>query len=296
MRIVEIGHTGVGKTSYMSAMYGALQNKIEGFSLRASEHGDHTRLLNLAQAIQQGQYPAPTDQRNEYKFYLQYEGQDIFPFSWADYRGGAIRDNQNNEDTKLLLQDLRSADGVLMFCDSQALVRRDSQVNQIRRMIALINNTLPKLDHPIALAVVLTKTDLLDEIDESILEPFKGLIEAIEASNSIDGGIIPVACGMKSKNLEVPVLFALHIGVKLKVERLNKEIMQHQRMAQYHGEQTNGFRGVFLEIWDTLRGNETNRQKAKQRSEQARKKLQEIKPIIEPSNTLSTYLQQFGSR
>ena len=354
MRIVEIGHTGVGKTTYMAAMYGALQKGIGGFSLRATNPIDHTRLIKLSRHVRRGIYPTPTDQRSEYNFYLQYQGKDVFNFCWADYRGGAIRETQDSDQARLLLRDLKQANGVLMFCDSQALARKNNRSNQIGRMIALISNALQKLDHPLAIAVILTKIDLVDAstlkqmisqyyaelsvfcvgkdlysphnllniwtigenplflefqkifnfskgssksssdkkpvLDESTLEPFRGLFEAIEASNSITGGIIPVACGIKSINVELPVLFALQIGVSVLVERLRKEMKEYQEMAEYYERQTYGIGGVLRELWDEFQGNETFRQKAQARYQKAQEKYQEIEPIIEPVEALNRYL------
>ncbi len=81
MRIVEIGHTGVGKTTYMATLYGIQQEGIEGFSLKAQNSSDHERLIELAKNISQGIYPSATDQRREYNFYLQYENKNIFSFT-----------------------------------------------------------------------------------------------------------------------------------------------------------------------------------------------------------------------
>ncbi|MEC4818425.1 MAG: hypothetical protein SAK29_34915 [Scytonema sp. PMC 1069.18] len=293
LRIVEVGHTGVGKTTYMASMYGALQNKIEGFSLRAIDRSDHSRLLKIATAIQQGKYPSPTDQRSEYNFYLQYQGKDIFRFCWADYRGGAIRETQDSEQARLLLQDLREADGVLMFCDCQALARRDRRTNQIGRMISLMNNALQNLERPLALGVVLTKTDLVEEVkglEEIILEPFQGLFQAIDANDKIAATIIPVACGTELLNVEIPVLFALLVGVNTQVARLSKEMDEHKKMAEYYESQTHGIGGFLREAWDELVGNTTYREMAQSRYAQVQSKYKELEPIIEPVKALNKYL------
>jgi len=274
-------------------MYAGLQKGIEGFSLKAIDHSDHTRLLNLARAIQQGKYPVPTDQRREYNFYLQYQGKDIFPFCWADYRGGAIRETQDSEQARLLLQDLREADGVLMFCDCQALARRERRTNQIGRMISLMNNALQNLERPLALGVVLTKTDLVEEVEgleEIILEPFQGLFQAINANNMVASTIIPVACGTELLNVEIPVLFALIGGVNAQVARLSEEMDEHQKMAEYYESQTYGIRGFLREAWDELLGNTTYSEMAQNRYAQAHNKYKELQPIIEPVKALNKYL------
>lgn len=69
MKIVMIGNTNVGKTTYMASLYGIMQQQVEGFSLKAVNTNDHARLYELAQAIAHDHYPSATDQRGEYDFF-----------------------------------------------------------------------------------------------------------------------------------------------------------------------------------------------------------------------------------
>lgn len=293
MKIVEIGHEGVGKTTFMASMYGSLQRGIEGFSLRATHINDHNRLIKLAKNIEKNKYPAPTDQRQEYQFYLQYQDQDIFPFTWADYRGGAIRETQDSEQARLLQKDLHKADGVLIFCDCQALVQKDARRNQIHRMTALLTNALKNIDRPIGLAVVLTKADLVDEINEDHLKPFEGLTKAIEVSEYIASMRIPIACGSEPINVHIPLLFVLYIGIYLQANYLAKEINEHQQMAEYYEKQTHGFSGLVQELWDIFQGNTTYRQMSQESLEKASAKHKKLEPLIEPVEALKKYLS-FG--
>ncbi|MEA5554028.1 hypothetical protein VB713_24110 [Anabaena cylindrica UHCC 0172] len=290
MRIVEIGHEGVGKTTFMASMYNILQQGIEGFSLRANQTNDHNRLLKLAKEIEQGNYPAPTDQRSEYNFYLQYQNKDIFPFTWADYRGGAIRETHDNEQARLLQKDLQQADGILMFCDCQALVRRDMRRNQIGRMTALITNALRNLDRPIALAVILTKADLVDDLNEDDLKPLEGLAQAVMTSEFIASKMIPVACGQNPINVQIPLLFVLYIGVYLQANYLAKEIEEHRQMAEYYESKTTGIGGFFREVFDTVQGNTTYREMAQTRIEKVTTKYKELEAFIQPVEALGKYL------
>ncbi|MBW4596221.1 MAG: GTPase domain-containing protein [Brasilonema angustatum HA4187-MV1] len=290
MRIVEIGHEGVGKTTFMASMYGTLQKGIEGFSLRATHLNDHNRLIKLFKKIKQNKYPAPTDQRHEYQFYLQYQGKDIFPFTWADYRGGAIRETQDSEQARLLQKDLQQADGVLIFCDCQALVQKDARRNQIGRMAALITNALRNIERPIGLAIVLTKADLVDELSEDDLKPFEGLAKAIKVSEHITSMMIPITCGPEPMNVQIPLLFVLYIGVYLQANYLAKEINEHQQMAEYYEKQTYGFGGFVQELWDIFQGNTTYREMSQESLEKAIAKYNELEPLIEPVEALQTYL------
>ena len=212
-KIVMLGFTGVGKTTYMGTLYGALQRQTQGFTLKATDSEDRKRLLELADDVLLGKYPPPTSQRSEYEFQLMHEGKEVISFIWSDYRGGALRETQDSDQARFLVQDLRRADGIMIFCDFDALSSKNTRKNQLGRMVALVSNALQKLEKSLSLAIVLTKCDLVDNFSAEMLEPFGGLVSAIEANESIQGAFIPVACGRKMVNVPIPLLFALHAGL-----------------------------------------------------------------------------------
>ena len=57
MRIVMIGHSNVGKTTYMASMYGAMQVGVDGFTLRAARTDDHERFVALHRMTRAGRPP-----------------------------------------------------------------------------------------------------------------------------------------------------------------------------------------------------------------------------------------------
>src|SRR5260221_12961972 len=119
MKIIMLGHAGVGKTTYMASMYGTLQNPINGFSLRTNEFGHHSELIQAFNDIRQGRYPAPTTQRALYDFSLLFQGNAVFPFQWVDYRGGALLERkERSEQAQQLIREMKEADGIILFCDA----------------------------------------------------------------------------------------------------------------------------------------------------------------------------------
>ncbi|MEM1002942.1 MAG: hypothetical protein AAGH46_09870, partial [Bacteroidota bacterium] len=189
MKIVMIGHSGVGKTTYMASLYGELQTKIKEFSLRTSYSDDHSQLVDLSKDIGLGLYPPPTAVRSEYSFYLQHKDKDVVNFSWADYRGKAVTSKSNDEHAYKLVQDLQEADGIMMFCDCEELEKlshgnRSSYHvgNQIGRMIALVSRVFESADHDICLSIVLAKSDLIRKFEEHHFRFFNGLIESVNAN------------------------------------------------------------------------------------------------------------------
>lgn len=287
-----LGHTGVGKTTYMASLYGAMQQSVEGFSLRADDLEDHNRWKNLSDGIRRGDYPVSTDQRQEYKFHLRYQGRNILEFAWADYRGGAIRETQESDQAKVLLEDLKSADGIMLFCDSSALVAGDQRSNQIGRMTALTAQALKTLERPISLAIVLTKTDLVADFQINLLEPLNGLITAINVSTTVLGAIIPISCGKELCNVSMPLLFTLHATVLWQAILIRETAEAHQERAKSYEDQSRGVVGALDWIISRVSDQPTFREMAvKERSEAAEKK-RELDIIRDPAESLYYYVQK----
>src|SRR5438445_106474 len=119
-----LGHSNVGKTTYMASMYGALQKPINGFSLRTQNATHHRELMQMYDRILAGRYPLPSQQRQQYDFSLHYQNKAFFPFQWIDYRGGALDERSDNIETQRLSRDLKEADGIMIFCDSDPRQRK----------------------------------------------------------------------------------------------------------------------------------------------------------------------------
>ncbi|OQW92334.1 MAG: hypothetical protein BWK78_02000 [Thiotrichaceae bacterium IS1] len=308
MKIVELGYSGVGKTTYMASMYGTLQEGFGGFKLRTIDHAEHTRLLGLYASIKAGNYPPATSQRNEYDFYLQHGGKDIFQFTWADYRGKAIRETSDSYEAQRLHQDICSADGIMIFFDCKALIKGDAKANEIRRVTALMNKAFQDLNQPISLAIVLTKIDLVEKenFKSGLLEPLKGLIEVVETSNMVSGTLIPVACGIKMINTQMPVLFALQTRVRSTVNMLNEEYKKYASEAESCEEEArkeqklaSGLGGFFRDLGRSILSETThaelarrNWREAEEKKEKAQAKLAEWQPLSQPANDLNYYTKR----
>ncbi|BAY66421.1 hypothetical protein NIES22_65600 [Calothrix brevissima NIES-22] len=292
MKIVMIGNTGVGKTTYMASLYGALQREIEGFSLKAVRSDDHSRLSQLAKTIQTGEYPSMTDQRSEYDFHLRHKAKDVIEFSWADYRGGAITSSTKDEQTNLLISDLKKADGIMMFCDCDALVRNDHRSNQISRMATLVNQALQNVDHIICLAIIFTKVDMVKEISDKHLGCFQGMISAINASEYVIGSFVPIACGTQFINVPMPLLFTLYGSIIFKMALLEVEVKYHHTVAQEWMAKSKGLNGLWRKVKDTWNGEPTDEEMAVYLYQQAVKKYEEHQTLVESVQALVDCVQK----
>jgi tellurite resistance protein len=293
MKIVMLGNTGVGKTTYMASLYGMMQQRIKGFSLKAVNTLDESGLLELAKAISQGRYPFATDQRSEYDFTLQYQGKSVLQFCWSDYRGGAIVESQSSEQAQALVQDLQSADGIMMFCDCQALSTGNVRASEIRRMTTLVTQALQTVDHPIALAIVLTKTDQISAFRPEWFNTFKGLMSVISASEWVSGSVIPIACGTQFINVPMPLLFALYAAAYTRAIYFAQLTEIYRTHAQECQQRSEGWIGFLRSVRDTWNGAPTDTQMAHQALALAAENSQAFESIREPVNSLIEYVREF---
>lgn len=284
MRIVTLGHTAVGKTTYMASLYGELQQSFDGFTL-GTESSDHTNLLSISRAIGRGTYPPATAHRSQYEFSLKFDGTEVLKFNWSDYSGGAIVRTSEDQQAQRLLQDLEEADGLMLMCDSEALSRR--YFREIGRMTAIVARALRDLSHPISLAVVLTKSDLVYHFNQQMLSHFSGLIGVIEASNKVSGALIPVACGRQVMNVPMPLFFALQASVNYKANTLEREMESHLQQARVLRASNQGVDWLIDQVsswWNEKPSKGARAYAEQQKANSKEKEYQKIKPSLEQIN------------
>lgn len=287
MKVVMLGHSGVGKTTYMASMYGEMQTPVNELGLRAERRADHDQLLLMHASLASGRYPSPSDQRAEYDFVLTYEGEDFFPFTWLDYRGGALGEHRGSEQTRQLVEDLKEADGILVFCDSELLARGPGAARPIGRITALVTQALASFERPVPLGIVLTKADLVDELDDEKVAPIRGLADAIAASERVLGTVIPVACGRQPMDVQAPVLFILHFGIMYLASSMVEAINEHVARKESF-EQRSGF---WDEIVSAFKGEPTWSRLAEVELAQAREIAEKLDILEAPVKALKAYLK-----
>ncbi|MEM1002941.1 MAG: hypothetical protein AAGH46_09865 [Bacteroidota bacterium] len=298
MKIVMIGHSGVGKTTYIASLYGALQAKNNGFSLRTDVLSDHHKLIGLSEQIKKGVYPDATAIRSEYKFRLYHDSGEDIKFRWADYRGDAVTSEMENEQASKLHKDIRKADGVMLFFDCELLdisrCRNKEKIKfsrQLGRIIVLLGKVFNSVKHDIFLSIVLTKSDIICRFSEYHLRHFEGLVETINANDYIHGSFIPISCGLNNKNIEMPLLFTLSRAVEYKLRSLSKKANSHKKAAEQWEEKSSGLGGFWREVKDNINGEKTDKQKAKGSSLKYHKKRRKYRALKKTVNSLNTYIQ-----
>ncbi|MFI5275752.1 MAG: hypothetical protein ACHQ1E_00655 [Ktedonobacterales bacterium] len=286
MKIVTLGHSGVGKTTYMTSLYLAMQDGFEGFYLRALDNAHHRELMELGRQITINQYPPATAKRSIYRFMLQYQQADVLDFTWADYRGGAIDQASSDQQKAMLLEDLRDADGLMMLCDCSQMTPNWIGLNSpigkhVQRMSQLVQYAAPHLTHPISLSIMLTKVDLVQVFKEKMLDPLGGVLSSVSVSDRISGALIPVACGSSFINVPMPLLFALQNAVRHKGTAMLANIKSVEGVAAREEQASAGLGGWFDRVGARIFGYETHAQKASTQRQQAASLRQEHRGIAD---------------
>ena len=235
MNVVMLGHSNAGKTTYMASMYRDLATQgLQGFWVRAQQEGDHRRLLSMANRVASGKYPRPSDRRHEYALTLRHQGSPVIDFHWKDHRGGALRERSTSGQTRELLDDLHTADAILLFLDAPQLARGGRVgAAPVRDLTTRVAGALDRRTDPTPVVVLLTKADLIDEEEfDACMRALDAFINAIRGKQLAFGTVIDVACGPQPRNVPVPVLFSLYFGLRLQAEAAHGRTTQAALVAQ----------------------------------------------------------------
>ena len=168
MKVMMLGASQAGKTTYMACMYGLMSAK-RGWYICAKDETEGEGLKRIASDIRRGNYPSETDTKREYKFKFQYKYRDgrilsLFEFTWFDYRGGAIDQDDNDPVSAEVENQLNSADALVVFLDASTLDSEKAE-KQWRRIksLCMIYTSRATENNPLSLTIVLTKFDALKD-------------------------------------------------------------------------------------------------------------------------------------
>src|SRR5215472_3694618 len=286
MRIVMLGHSNAGKTTYMSMMYQYMSGRKghNGFRIEASDGSQHTRLLENATAISRGKYPDPTSRRDTYNFRLYFEGRQVSDFVWADYRGGALTERSSDEDMAALLDDMKQSDAVVVFADAHELATDPDSRRRVATLTVLLQRAIADQHKATPVVLAYTKADLLRKSEEwsVAVEPFEQVSRALETSSNVKGTIVTVACGQRPKAVHVPVLWCLSHGVVNKIAALREDVAYWQREADSAGKKAS-ISNSFKSWLDSV---ESERKKQLRYLKEAKERLAQLEPLLRPAEKL----------
>ncbi len=247
-KITILGTSGAGKTCYLLGMYHIMNMGMKSFYIKADDDTDvelKTKYRKMKDSsLGTNRFPAGTDTNSEYSFMLQYGFEDIVPFQWIDYAGGAlVSKTAGDEEEYKKIKDTINESSCLLICVDGELLKGNDTEEKIERVkeacTSLMHNffadyftenqNLPPT------AIVLTKSDIYkkdttkEEIDKIMREAFDDFFTSDSNIERIIA-IIPVSLGanisennysgkLKPVNLHLPIF----MGIWFTLQKLIKK-------------------------------------------------------------------------
>lgn len=248
-----LGESLSGKTCYLLAMYSAMGEGINGYSIVAQDDRLDTELLesfeNLDdESISKERFPGATDQTVTYLFNLNYANKPIMPFKWIDYPGRIMRD-KNDEDYPKVAQNIRDSSTLFICVDGDLLVGDDKarKIKNVKRKCSMtINRYFGKYFEaggklpPVG--IILTKSDLFmhDTNDEEIREILEEAFSPLFVAENIRIGVIPVTLGenisddnysgeVDPVNIHLPIFMGIFFALNEKISAYKYKIDSNTR-------------------------------------------------------------------
>jgi len=238
--ITMLAPSAAGKTCYMAAMSTFMGGSMpsdrgHGLFISSPEPEQRVRLQSIwdqmVTAEGSDRWPSGTTDTVEYRFDLCYNFIPIMAFDWVDYRGGAISDSANADDTRKLSERMKVSDCLflvisadLLMQDATARLRVEAKSNSINNLLADVGKQFsPTLENAYPVAVVITKADLLDgKVDEkTLVKRVQALYPPLFVKDSAwDIAICPVTLGydlatdpdtgeIEPEGVHLPVIYAI---------------------------------------------------------------------------------------
>ena len=241
MRVMMIGFSGAGKTTYMGALYSLLNKKpCEGFSLRANSNSDHEKFLQIGARLARGIYPKGTDILQEYQYSLLYKGKNILEFDWYDYRGGVLA-AADSPDFDTVVSQIMNSDALVVFLDSTMFMPGEPAesrcVNTWKRIMAIVQNVTASRPEGTVFPIsfVLTKSDCFPNGGNETKgwKLFKRVVKMIseDEHGKICGICVETAVRCQNQKyetwgLEYPFLFSMYAAMD---KKYSEYAYAHQR-------------------------------------------------------------------
>lgn len=300
MKILMIGHSRSGKTSYMAGLYNLYGDDPNGFGLWMSDSTKKQALKRLGDNITKGYYPVGTDIASIYNFWLQYDNSLLIPFDWYDYRGGALSESsKTSQDANDLLRHIDTADAIIVFLDGEKIVNmtNDDLEEEYDILLWAIQKAISKRSSDgtyFPVAFVVTKGDLYQTYEPIYNSPglqyFLPIVKSISQSSNCAGmiGIVEVSKEGIS-NVFAPLIFSLYYGmphyIKDRVSSINSEIDRYNSLDP----------NIFDDLGTILFGGKSDRDKAResiQKIEEEKSKLETLESLSDVMEKILAHLRE----
>lgn len=256
MKVLMIGHSGAGKTSFMTGMYNRLGEERSGYGMHTTNEEQHMQLKRIADRLSRGQYPEGTDVQSSYLFNFTQNGKPIMPIEWIDYRGGALT-STDKDDTELdlLTNQIADSDALIIFLDGTKLQEMTRETEfEFDIIISCVELALQKeRKHWLPISMVITKADLVTVSDDELkgLRYFDMFLENAQYSDVVKVSVS--RCTVTQNDCEstiYPFLFAMDGILPNYVVQCQEE--EDNLLQAYKDQSPNSLIGGFFAVIETI--------------------------------------------
>jgi len=298
MKILTVGHSRSGKTSFMAGLYHQYGDVSEGFGLWMADSSKRDKLIRMGKNVSKGHYPAGTDIASVYNFWLQYDNELLIPFDWYDYRGGALSETSTtSRDARRLVSQINSADALIVFLDGEKIVNITDEDLEDEYDVLLwaiqrsISNRVSEGNY-FPVSFIITKGDLYQTYDplydSSGLAYFRPIIKTISQSNAVSGMLEVIEVSKDGiLNVFAPLIFSLYYGmhhyISEKVNSINSEIDKYNKLDPC----------ILNDIISIFKDKASDRDKAQDYIEKINREKQQLQTLESLSGVMEEILKTF---
>lgn len=295
MKIVMIGDSAVGKTTFMMSTYGLMrEGQIEGFRVQCRDGQADKRLVRAYQDFRSnGVYPPATVQMSSYEYDFYSDDDWVMHFSLTDIRGESIHDYNVDE----LSRELREADAVMFFLNGYDIWNGKNVDEQIDDIYILLNNCFVEDDRNKLLMVVFSQMDrigngITGEEWETLCKTVDELERMAERSENIMYLALPTACSLDCMMdldyaMVMLMLFGQTVDLIKRSEAIEEELKSIQK--QYGKGFLRSVKEVALETFWI----DKERRQARARAAELQKEYEKYQKMVEKFDKLRKFVDEY---
>ncbi|MFE7563903.1 hypothetical protein [Kitasatospora sp. NPDC057500] len=291
LRVVALGHSSAGKSTYLAAMFSYLAAGRKGFRMVTADSGTASQLKQAGKLLGKGIYPPPTSRSTDLEAGLEYGRREVVGFHWTDYRGGALTSSAADDpETRKLLKRLTEADAVVVFADAHRLATDPDSHDEVRRTVVLLHRAVGDGSTPLPIVLAYTKADLVtDPADWARARAATAPLEELVGSGGrVRGTTVAVSCGRSPRGVAVPVLWCLSTLLAHEAQRAEERMETAKGFVKDLRKEANGIDSMVS--W--FKGVESAAKRLKFWAEELRESKEEVAGLRRPAQRLARLLER----
>jgi len=165
IKITILGGIASGKTSYMLAIYNILRRGVNKFTLAHQNLDEDLGFVERWDALKfEHNWPIITFPRvSNYKFDFCFAHRPLVSFDWLDYGGGLSEHSRNEEEVKLLIDNLTESSCIFLCIPGEYLQESGKMAREHKAILARMNvlfREIVKQGKKPSVVILITKHDL----------------------------------------------------------------------------------------------------------------------------------------